>query len=141
MTDPPFPVANVLFRRHLITATRIGVTADLLFSGAGYAFGPASFTGAHSFDVIRALPISIPAWGWLHLIAAALILGRLPVAGHFLGAVIYGCWGLGFTFQLFVGPVVGWGGPTHLMALAALHGSLAAGAAWDQNVTRGGRTR
>lgn len=142
MTAPvPVPVANVLFRRHLITATRIAATADLVFSGAGYVFGPASFTGAHSFDTIRALPLTIPEWGWLHLLAAALIIAGATVTGHFLGAVICGFWGVCFTVELFTGPVVGWGGPSHLVGLAVLHGSLAAGAAWDKNVARGGRTR
>lgn len=135
MTEPPMPAPMVLARLRLATLMRGATVADLAITGAGYAFGPASWSSSPTLAIIRALPPPIWAYGVAELLAAALIVAGFQPVGHVLGAVVFTFWGLGTATTIVLGSNTGWGGPFHYLALAMIHLGLASAAVWDRSTS------
>jgi hypothetical protein len=90
--------------------------------GAGYAFGPPSFSSATSFDALKSIPwLPFPFWGFAFMFCG-IMMASTRLVGYGLGVMIWGVWGSALLLAALDGKLSGWGGLIHPFFMVAICG-------------------
>ena len=104
---------------------RVGLGVHAIVWGAGYLFGPDSWSSSTSFAVIKLMPVSLHVWGAVMIAIGLLLLVRRPACTvHGVAAVLWFVWAVGLLLALPYGTLAAWGGWLHVLVVSAVHRHL-----------------
>lgn len=104
---------------------RLALALDGLGSGAGYLFGPGTWSSSPALAQVRALGVPIRVWGAVFMVAGLLVLlpNNYRAWGYGLGVGVYAFWGACVAASAHGRLFTAWGGMVHLFTLAGIHGA------------------